>query len=79
MPVQNEVNLSFADRMVYCCLICLCNLTGLNQFPFFSAFLKRCQNGCFFRYAHIAVVSSVVIAGNCFKTVISVFRNQSGY
>ena len=79
MPMQNEVNLSFADRMVYCCLICLCNLTDLNHFPFFSAFLKRRQNGCFLRYAHIAVVSTVVIAGYCFKAVISVFRNQPGY
>ena len=79
MPMQHKVNLSFADRMVYCCLICLCDLTDLNQFPFFSAFLKRCQNGCFLRYAHIAVISTVVIAGNRFKTVISVFRDQSCY
>lgn len=74
--MQNKVDLAIADRMVYCCLVCLCDLTDLDQFTFFCSFLKRRKNGCFFLYAHIAVVSTVVIAGNCIQSMISIFCDK---
>ena len=74
--MQNKVDLTIADRMVYCCLVCLCDLTDLDQFTFFCSFLKRRKNGCFFLYAHIAVVSTVVIAGNCIQSMISIFCDK---
>ena len=74
--MQNKVDLTIADWMVYCCLVCLCDLTDLDQFTFFCSFLKRRKNGCFFLYAHIAVVSTVVIAGNCIQSMISIFCDK---
>ena len=74
VSVQNEIDLTIADRMINSCLISLSNLADLYQFTFFSPLLKRCQNCCFFRYAHIATIATIMVAGNCFQSIISVFR-----
>ena len=79
MTMQDKVDLTIADRMIYCSLVCLGDLTDLHQLTFFCTFLKRCQNGCFFGYTHIAVIATVVIAGDCFDSVIPILCHKASH
>ncbi len=75
--MQNEIDLSITDGMIYCSLICLCDLADFHQLTLFRPLLEWGQNSCFFCYTHIAAISSIMIASNCFDAMISVFCYES--
>lgn len=73
MAVQHKINLSIADRVVNRALICFRDFADLYHFALLCVFLEGRENRYFFLYTHIAMNAAVMIAGNCFKTVIPIF------
>lgn len=73
MAVQHKINLSIADRVVNRALICFRDFADLYHFALLCVFLEGRENRYFFLFTHIAMNAAVMIAGNCFKTVIPIF------
>ncbi|OLA50454.1 MAG: hypothetical protein BHW42_03615 [Oscillibacter sp. CAG:241_62_21] len=76
MAMQNKVYLTVTDWMFDCTLICSRDFADLYQFSLFRTCFEGSQNSCLFFYAHVAVISTVMIARNCFKPVAPIFCHQ---
>lgn len=77
--MQNKVNLTDADRVVNSGLIRRLDLFDLYDLAFLCSFTEWFKNGGFLLNTHIAVVSSIMVAGNCLKTMITILCNQTRY
>ena len=65
--------------MVYGTLICSCNFADFYQLALFRTCFDGSQNRCFFLCAHIAMISTVMIARNRFKRVAPIFCHQMAH
>lgn len=76
MSVQNVVNLTGANRVAYRLLVCHLNFADFHKLTFFGPGLKRGKYRSFFLKAHIAVITTIMIPGDCFQSMIPIFRHQ---
>ena len=60
-------------------LINCCDFPNLNEFSLCCPFQKRSKYSGFFLDAHISMVSTIVVARDCFQSVVSVFSNKTSY
>ena len=76
MSVQNVVNLTGANRVAYRLLVCRLNFADFHKLTFLGPGLKRGKYRSFFLKAHITVITAIMIPGDCFQSMISIFRHQ---
>ena len=76
MTMQNKVYLTVTDWMVDCTLICSRDFFDLYQFSLFRTCFEGSQNSCLFFHTHIAMISTVMIAGNRLKPIAPIFCYQ---
>ena len=76
MTMQNKVYLAVTDWMVDCTLICSRDFFNLYQFSLFRTCFEGSQNSCLFFHTHIAMISTVMIPGNCFSPLLLYFATN---
>ena len=76
MSVQNVVNLTGANRVAYRLLVCRLNFADFHKLTFLGPGLKRGKYRSFFLKAHITVITAIMIPGDCFQSMIPIFRHQ---
>ena len=77
--MQNKINLTITDRMVNRSLIYFSDLADFYQLAFFRTCFKWSKNRGFFLHAHIAVITAVMVPGNCLKSILAVFCHKLAY
>ena len=63
-------------RVAYRLLVCRLNFADFHKLTFLGPGLKRGKYRSFFLKAHITVITAIMIPGDCFQSMIPIFRHQ---
>ena len=65
--------------MLYGTLICFRYLADFYEFTFFCPCLERHKKLCFFCCTHVSMISSIMVSGDCFQSMFSIFCHKLRY